>query len=337
MTTAGTHPDLESLSALIDGRLAGAERAQMIEHLARCEDCFEVVAETGEVQEELKEALEAEETSLPGGAFDPGPPRRAVPDNVVLHPSAWKRWAPAAAALAATLVVAVFGAWQVGWLLGPDLSVQTLAGRLEGSAARLDTGDWTAHGWPVARGEGTSLEARKAAFGAGVYAVDLQLALRLGNRERATDSAEELVKKLRGSVEIGPLRGDYEVLVLEALQGDEPLAEIAERAAAVEDKVMPLINELYYELGKWAETGRLAALAGDRDTLRSRSLRGALKDFRKAGLDEDVTARLGEIRERLRGDLSDAELEGLVNDFQSLIGGEGVRVREPPAMQPPEE
>lgn len=335
MTTAGTHPDLESLSAFIDGRLAGAERARMVEHLARCEDCFEVVAETGEVQEEL----ESEETSLPGGAFDLGPPRRAVPDNVVLHPSAWRRWAPAAAALAATLLVAVFGAWQVGWLLGPDLSVDTLARRLEGSAARLDDQDWTDHGWLVVRGEGTSREARKAAFGAGVYAVDLQVALRLENRERATDSAEEFVKRLGDLADdIGPLRGNYEVLVLEALQEDEPLEAIAGQVADLEDRLVWLLNDLYYELGKWAEAGRLAAAAGDRDTLRSRHIRGALEDFREAGLDEEVTARLGQIRERLRGDLSDAELERLVKDFQSLIGGEGVRVApEPPPIEPAEE
>lgn len=342
MTTPETHPDLESLSAFIDGRLAGAERTRVIEHLARCDDCFEVVAETGEVQEELEEELEAEKPSLPGGAFDPPPPRRTVPDNVVLHPSAWKRWAPAAAALAAALVVVVFGPWR---LLGPDLSVDTLASRLEGSAARLEDDAWTAHGWPRMRGADSPptahtpspFEVKKASFRAGVHAIDLQVALRGDDRGRATAAANGLRGTFPDLPEIGLVKGSYQQLA-DWLESDKPLAEIADRAAAVEDELIPLINELYYELGKWAEAGRLAALAGDRDTLRSRLMRGALEDFREAGLGEDVNFRLGEIRERLRGNLGEEELEWLVKDFQSLIGGEGVRVvPEPPAIEPTEE
>jgi len=330
MTTPETHPDLESLSAFVDGRLAGAERTRVIEHLARCDDCFEVVAETGEVQEELEEELEAEKPSLPGGAFDPAPPSRTLPDNVVLHPSAWKRWAPATAALAAALVLAVFGAWQVGWLLGPDLSVDTLASRLEGSAARLEDEAWGAHGWPKYRGEDSTVEEKRASFRAGVHAIDLQVALWVDDRERATAAAKDLRETLRDLSSVGLLLGSYQQLV-DWLESDKSLPEIAERAAAVEDNLMPLINELYYELGKWAEAGRLAALVGDRDTLRSRSLRGALEDFRKAGLDDELTDRLGEIRERLRGDLDDEELERLDRDFREIVGGDGVRLHWEPA------
>lgn len=335
MTTPETHPDLESLSAFVDGRLAGAERTRMIEHLARCDDCFEVVAETGEVQEELEEELEEEKTSLPGGAFDPEP--RTVPDNVVLHPSAWKRWAPAASALAAALVLAVFGAWQMGWLLGPDLSVDTLASRLEGSAERLDAEAWGAQGWPKYRGEGSSVEEKRASFRAGVHAVDLQVALRVENRERATTAAKDLVDTLRDLPSVGPLPGSYQQLV-DWLDSDRSLPEIAERAAAVDDQLTGLTNDLYYELGKWAEAGRLAALTGNREALRSSSLRGALEDFREAGLDEDVTARLDDIHERLRGDLDDEELLQLVRDFREIVGGDGVRLHwEPPAPSMDEE
>lgn len=324
MTTATTHPDPESLAAFADGRLAGAERVTVIEHLARCDDCLDVVAETGAVQEELQEELEDGDASSTSGASTP---------NIVLHPSAWTRWAPAAAALAAALVVAVFGAWQMGWLLGPDLSVETLANRLEGSAARLGDEAWAAHGWPTYRDAGpstgartpTPLEVKKASFRAGVHAVDLQLALRLGNRERATAAAEDLVETLRDLPDIGLLAGSYRHMAVE-LESEESVQEIARQATAAEDRLVGLINELYYELGKWAEAGRLAAAAGDRDTLRSHSLRGALEDFRAAGLDEDITARLGEIRERLWGDLSDDELERLERDFREIVGGEGVRL-----------
>jgi hypothetical protein len=329
MTTPTTHPDLESLAAFVDGRLAGAEHARVIEHLARCEDCFEVVAETGEVQEELEE----DEASQPGGAFE---------DNVVVHPSAWRRWAPAAAALAAALVLAVFGVWRMGWLLAPDLSVDTLASRLAGSTTRLDDEAWENHGWPGFRGGESSLQEKAASFRAGVHAVDLQVALRRGDRDRATGAATDLLKTLRDLASVGPVKADYQQ-VSEWLESDRSPAEIADRAAAAEEDLIPLIDdERYYKLGKWAEAGRLAALAGDRRTLRSRSLRGGLEDLLEEAPDEDaleeaVTDRLGAIRERLRGDLSDSDLDRLAADFTSIVGGDGVRVQEPLSTEPAEE
>ena len=73
-----SHPELETLAAFVDGRLSGAERASVVEHLASCDDCLEVVAETAAVQEELDA-----ETSSPG--------------QVVRQPGAWRRWMPAVA------------------------------------------------------------------------------------------------------------------------------------------------------------------------------------------------------------------------------------------------
>ncbi len=39
---------LEDLAAFAEGRLRGAERAQVIDHLAGCADCREVLAESME-------------------------------------------------------------------------------------------------------------------------------------------------------------------------------------------------------------------------------------------------------------------------------------------------
>ena len=43
----GTHPDADVLTAFAEKSLAEAERARVVEHLARCSDCREVVALVG--------------------------------------------------------------------------------------------------------------------------------------------------------------------------------------------------------------------------------------------------------------------------------------------------
>src|SRR5260370_41557667 len=42
--TAESHPDADLLTAFAEHSLAGRERARVVEHLARCGDCREIVA-----------------------------------------------------------------------------------------------------------------------------------------------------------------------------------------------------------------------------------------------------------------------------------------------------
>jgi len=314
-----SHPELETLAAFVDGRLPGAERTRVVEHLASCDDCLEVVAETAEVQEELDE-----EASSPG--------------QVIRHPGAWRRWMPAVAA-AAVLVLAVGGLWQLGWLLGSDLSVDTLAARLEEAPARL--GDaWEEHGWERFRGAEASIEERKAAFRAGVLAVDLHLALRTGERERALRFARTLVDALTDIDYTAPTRASYRSLVIEPLEAGESLAGIAREAAEQDHKNPALIDELHYEFGKWAETGRLAALAGDREALRNRSFRAALHDFQAAWAADgaggeaggearrEIAAELGRIDGLLQGELDEQSRGELRGAFGAIVAGSGVRLQE---------
>ena len=52
-----THPDTETIAALIDGRLTDAERADVQRHLAECDDCFELVRESIAVRASLETAV----------------------------------------------------------------------------------------------------------------------------------------------------------------------------------------------------------------------------------------------------------------------------------------
>jgi len=319
--TEAVHPDAATLAAFTDGRLPRVEHAQVVQHLADCQDCFEVVAETAEVLEELDE-----EETVPVGAFNSGPGPDDVPDNVVVHPRAWRRWAPAAA-LAATVAVAAVGVWQLA--AEPDLSVTRLAAQLEDAPDRLSEDTWGNHGLPDFRSLSFTPSEKQGAFQAGLFVVDLQVALRAGSRGRAQAAAEDLgwvLGNLRGA---SPLEPQYDTEVLEPLEAGAPLAEIEDDAAELATRLgAPLMSQVHFDLGKWSEAGRLASRVGDARTLRSRSFRRALDELLQEDLPEDVTDKLLDIRERLNGEMDEETLKVLAGDFWVLQDGEGLRVRD---------
>ena len=92
--TPGTGcPDAERLASYLDGVASPEERAQIEAHLATCEDCYFVIAET--VQEERERRNSRIEPPVPVPV--PAPPRWQP----------WIRWSAAGVAVAATLVVLV--------------------------------------------------------------------------------------------------------------------------------------------------------------------------------------------------------------------------------------
>lgn len=344
MNRHAAHPSSATLAAFVDGRLAGKDLGQVVEHLASCQDCFEVVAETAEVQEELEEeAASAEKTADAEDPIRRSSGQDPVPDNVVVHPSAWKRWAPAAALVAAALAVAVIGGWQMGWWFGDPLAVDRLAGRLEGSAVNLAAQAWTDHGWGVPRGPGESIEEKKASFRAGVLTLDLQLALQGGDQERAGEVYRALVEALEQEAldMTVHIRISYRGSGFDALESDQALTDrdfkaLASSVAELDHQTADFVDEQHYNLGKWAEAGRLASRAGDADALRA--FRAPLEDFLEAELDPEVSNRLRDIQTRLRGDLDEEDLTWLAGAFRSVVGGEGVRLHwEPPAPPTDEE
>lgn len=317
MTAHTAHPSPATLAAFVDGRLSGRDLHQMVEHLASCQECFEVVAETAEIQEELDEE---------------------APYNVIRYPSARKRWAPRAALLAAALAVAVVGLWQWNLWREQALSVDRLAGKLGDDASRLSDQDWSDHGWPVFRNATlTSIEEEKASFRAGVLALDLQLALEAGETERAKRLAQSLISMVEAVDTAAPVAQKYRALVLDALERGDPAPKIA-RAAAGSDRDLVDLTSQRYRLAKWAEAGRLAARVGDGNALSARVFRASVDDFLDENPDSEIAGRLQEIQERLKGRLADEDLDWLAGAFRSIVAGEGVRIQEastsPPSDSP---
>lgn len=245
---------MEELAALIDGRLPTAEAARVRAHLASCEDCYEVFAETLHLQEELRRSE--------GG--------------VVLFPFEGRRkvrplWA---AAVAAVLVAGVgVGLWH---LLGtPDLSVAVLSKQVAGRAAEPAKAAWT----DAMRGgaEDKDTAGEKLSFQSGVAVFNLQVALDR-NDERAANSAASQVCRVLGisreqNRPDAPLKSSQVPFLDQALTtfyGELPgklvqgaPGSFASEAAAQAEALRQAgsLDKGYFDLGAWAEAGRLAALS----------------------------------------------------------------------------
>ncbi|HEV3139201.1 MAG TPA: zf-HC2 domain-containing protein, partial [Vicinamibacterales bacterium] len=85
-------PDPETIAAFLDGRLSGRERAQVVEHLADCADCYFIFSESARMPAASAERVGARDLSRALGRWFAQPR------------VAW----PAVAALAAAVAIAVW-------------------------------------------------------------------------------------------------------------------------------------------------------------------------------------------------------------------------------------
>ncbi len=284
-STSGTGcPDLEDLAALADGRLRGAERERVVAHLADCERCYEIFAEVVELQEEEEDGAREAPANPPGDGAEPLA-------EVVVHPRSRSWWPAAGAAAAAALVLLV---------AAPLL--------FDGRQPTPDAG-WDEHDWLRLRSvPALSPEAR--AFRLGVRSVDLVVALEAGRADRAKEHGSSL-RALAGGIEhYAGARELLEKLSARLRDGEEPagLVRQAERAAELLlDVVSP---PPYYELGRWAEAGREAALVGDSRFFTSAGTRRFLDHLKSFEASPEIPGALP------------AELAGELKSVRSLIAAE---------------
>ncbi len=293
--------DLELIAALADGRLSGGERNRALERIEADEGLREVLAETLRFREEEARA-EGTVSALPSRG---GPSR------------GWLLSAAAAAALAAVALVwwrpgAGGKALDVAWL-GEELAAPGLGERLAGG--------WYEQGWSVTRGPAPEAEAAGAVipFRVGVRAMDLEAALRGG---RSADAAllTERLQALLASVELAEPQSRSYAEARGALgagdaAGALELARVADRL----NSDHPGFDAAAYELGKWAEAGRLAATAGNEDLLRSRRFRRGLDAALERGLGPGAEPAVRELREGLGRPPGELDIEGLQRAFARLI------------------
>jgi hypothetical protein len=301
-TTGADGSDLELLAALVDGRASGRQRARALKRLDESEALREVLAEVLRLREE--------EARAGGGSVAPW------------RAPAARRWLVPAAAAAAALATAAIVWWRPGpgapaldvaWL-GRELATPALGERL--------AGDWYEQGWSVTRGPAPEAEATGAVipFRLGVRAVDLEAALRAG-RSADADLLAQRLEALLGTVELSEAQRRAYAEARAALDTPEGAASALElvRLADRLNADHPGLDPAAYELGKWAEAGRLGALAGNERLLRSREFRGALD----RGLERARGGPAGPPLERLRIELgagpASPDFDALANAFAGLI------------------
>lgn len=261
-------PPLERIAALIDGRLDAAGRAAVERHLASCPRCFEIWSETLRTLQatEISAASGADASGAEAGGADAesAEVEEIEPQRVRGGSEGRRRGAGRVLplALAAAALIAVL--YPLGrTLLWSSSEPERLVAHLpEGATLRQGLGaEWSLPVWSGFRGSAPAVQAPpRTAFRLGARAVDLEAAYRAGDRAAAAEIALDLARLHRGLQGAEDLALAYEILGRD-LAGDKPLHAVRQEygwLAGESDRVEPRDR---FELGAWAEAGRLAARA----------------------------------------------------------------------------
>ncbi|HET8622559.1 MAG TPA: hypothetical protein VFM14_03275 [Gemmatimonadales bacterium] len=229
--------DPEKLAALMDGRLADAERTDLLAHLARSPEALEIHADAAAVLGELE--------SKSGKVVPLVSPRAAGGRR--LPP----RWLAAAAILAG---VALAGPLFYATRSDPDGA--GFSARLREHGALLPAGV-DDRPWTTVRGAVTDALTPGARAGrAGALSVDLEIAVWSRDTAAASRLASELAALLGGVPAGAPVAAMYHVAAQRAAAQPEELQPLLDRAA---DAAGKLTEPDVYRLAAWAEASRIAA------------------------------------------------------------------------------
>jgi putative zinc finger protein len=305
---AGHWPSDEDLAAYIDGTLGKAESQRITEHLADCEDCYAVYAETLQFQ------LETE-----------------VPEegNVVVFPSKKdverRRWIGIAALLA--LGVGIGATCYALLAPPPNLVTAEVTAPIQGKP-ELTGSLWLG---PTYRGGGDEGEEAPppdpASFQMGVQLVNLQVSLEAGDGKQASDVVTRIYNILENQLFVEDLKKDY-LNITAAIENGTPPNDLAGKASALAQQAREVFNAPHLDFGQWVEAGRLAAAAGEPSFFEHGDTRTFLRRLlwrQKLGIGEmklDPAARrsLQDISEVVsRGSLGRAEYGKLRKDLETIL------------------
>lgn len=336
--TAGTHPELETVAAFVDGRLSAEARRRMVEHLATCDDCQELVSETVLLLREPDADDDRDaDPEADGDEAGEAPPRSGR--LLVPPPGRFRRALPLIAALgAAACLVMLLWTPAGDWILGRGEGVR--AAKL---VAALPTGRTALrerlaqgvdeHGWPqVLGGVPPATPAQEATFRLGVRLVELDAALRSGDTETARIVLARIDALLEG-LEMPPGLARYYVGpdgIADGLSSGMPLPELLDRSDQADDLLTPdprhgpgPIDATYLALGKWAEAAQLAAAAGDVDWFGETAPRRQLAQLRRAELPADLADPFATVVELVDAGPAAADLPRLQQALADLIARGG--------------
>lgn len=297
MTETNLHPDDETLAAYVDGTLASSQREEVTEHIASCEDCYEIFSETARFLNEQDAASKSGEVV---------PFRRR---GMQMPARSW-------IAAAAVLMVALLG----GWLLlrggsGPTDPLQASSGELLALLDAQTRESAVTHLWNErSGGSAFSPSDEDLAFAVGVRLVDIQAAIDAGDEATVRDALEALALVLAESPTVD-LSGAVSDLPRAPQRAD---LENLERRLAGELPAGPLAR------GRFVETARLAAATGSEEFFRRPEVQDAFEQIRRSELVEPVDGDRS--RENMRQTLETIRTSSDLRDVEEALA-DWIRVK----------
>lgn len=246
-------PDDEQLSALIEGRLQGRQRDELLAQLADDDDEYQLFVDSADVFHELQE----EDARAEASARQTTPP-----PSMRTAASGWRRRLVIPVVLTVLALLGVFALRGRGSMASP---VQ-LAAQVDADAGSLSPGRWFA-----TRGAGDEAGREVRAAQAGALLVQLSVAV------EAADAAQTQLLATR-------VRTAFDPQAVEA----SPIAQLARRAGEPPALLRPLVEQAAerleerlgrdpLRLGAWTEAAVLAAQRRDDAFFRSGATRTALR------------------------------------------------------------
>lgn len=243
-------PTAEELAAYVDGGLPEAEARRVTDHLASCEECYEVYSDT------VRFVL----------ATEPAP----VEQNVVhfrrkaSQAPVFPVWQQIAAA--AVVVLGIGGIAGALFLFPPSPLVTA-----DLTASLPNRPEVAGQAWlgPTYRGEGGGAEVNldESSLRMGVQLINLQMSL----RAREVEASQDIVARILGLLSNQPLVSDleeqYKKITLD-LENGTPPRDLLPEAERLAGEVRDAFEPSSLDFGQWVEGGRLAAIANDPSFLR---------------------------------------------------------------------
>lgn len=309
MDSANSNVDLELIAALIDGRLAGEDRARAMKLLADSDEALELYAQAWRQRQET-------------------PDVKVVSIGSRLRWRQWKLVVPIAVAAGLAIVVvpklsnrgaSAASAKEYAMALSEDPRF----------ANELGVG-WDQRGWAVTRGGGSlagtsgSQRAPSApesgpAFRLGVRSVDLQVALQKGDMAVAGRLIGEMLETLDAVALSAPLAEKY--AELRSSLATDTRNRAIDRASDAEQALRDHLGSASFEFGQWAGAAELAARTGDRSFFASsQGMRFIQSNDSIAGAD---SAALRSIDARMKQGLTDPALDDVREILRGIIQRRG--------------
>jgi hypothetical protein len=296
-------PDL--VAAFIDGKLSGADRERVVRLLAESEAAFEVYADAVRAREDLD-----------ADAIIPIPVRPPVP---VRRPRWLTVGAPLAAAAALLIAVLprVVSNPAATFAMGAESIAKPLTDRPQLAMALSSALDEPR--WSATRGGVSTFVDSTAALRLGARATDLQVALAVGDRERANRVVVEMVDLLDSVILSDAARAEYGEIRKRITTGDSTSVLIG-AAATADEHLGDFLASRWYGVGKWLAAGELAARTHSAEFFKSsETTRFIEAAIRSGGFAPDEVEALRQVEGVAKRGIAESEFETVRETFANLI------------------